>query len=98
MTSFIVVSFVWRPKKNELRRSEKVELHVLHLRSFLRFLPYLSYMMILPRPLFAWSWHDSLGQKKFPNFMGICIQFYISKTFFMSRTQSSEMGTYPREY
>ena len=92
MTSFIVVSFVWRPKKNELRRSENVELQVLHLSSFRRFLPYLSYMMMFPSPFFPWLLHDSFGQKKSSNLRGICIYLYISKPFLCQEINPAKWG------
>src|SRR4030043_1028669 len=40
ITSFILDSFVCNPKKNVLCLSENLKLQVLHLRSFLRSLPY----------------------------------------------------------
>src|SRR4030042_5820428 len=93
MTSLIVDSFVCKPKKNVVRRSENVDLQVLHLRSFLRVLPYLSYITIFPSPLFPWSPQVSFGQKKSFKLTGICIYLYISKPLFMSRNIFSKMGT-----
>src|SRR4030042_5118611 len=92
MTSFILDSFVCKPKKNVVRRSENVDLQVLHLRSFSRFLPYLSYITIFPRPLFPWSPHASFGQKKSFKLTGICISLYIPKPLFCQEIYPAKWG------